>query len=45
MFPDANTDVFINKDKLNYPLLNFSKSVKSISLQSGTTIEVANGSS
>ena len=45
MLPDANTDVCINKGKLNYPLLNFSQAVKSISQQSGTKVEVANGSS
>ena len=41
--PDANTDVYIDKGKPNYPLLNSSQSVKSIRQQSGTTIEVANG--
>ena len=38
MLPDANTDVCINKGKLNYPLLNFSQAVESISQQSGTKI-------
>ena len=38
MLPDANTDVCINKGKLNYPLLNFSQFVESISQQSGTKI-------
>ena len=41
--PDANTDVYIDKGKVNYPLLSSSRSVKSIRQQSGTTIEVANG--
>lgn len=40
--PDANTDVYINQGTPNYPSVNSTGSVKSIRLQSGATITVAN---
>ena len=41
--PDANTDVYINKGKLNYPLLNSSRSVRSLRQQTGTQVGLATG--
>lgn len=40
--PDANTDVYISPGKPNYPLVNSTRSVRSIRLQNGTTMGVAN---
>lgn len=40
--PDANTDIYISTGKPNYPVLNSPRSVRSIYLQSGTTMNVLN---
>lgn len=42
VIPDANTDVYISTGKPNYPVLNSTRSVRSILLQTGTTLGVAN---
>ena len=39
--PDANTDVYISPGKPNYPLVNSTRSVRSVHLQNGTTLGVA----
>ena len=39
--PDASTDVYISTGKPNYPLINSTRSVRSIHLQNGTTVAVA----
>ncbi|MES2849296.1 MAG: hypothetical protein V4685_09575 [Bacteroidota bacterium] len=39
--PDANTDVYISPGKPNYPAVNSIRSVRSVHLQNGTTINVA----
>lgn len=40
--PDANTDVYISAGEPRYPLVNSTRSVRSIRLQNGTTLNVAN---
>jgi hypothetical protein len=39
--PDANTDVYISLGKPNYPVLNSTRSVRSIHQQYGTTFTIA----
>lgn len=39
--PDANTDVYISPGKPNYPVVNSTRSVRSVHLQNGTTMNVA----
>jgi len=40
--PDANTDAYISPGKPNYPLVNSTRSVRSVHLQNGTSMGVAN---
>lgn len=40
--PDANTDVYISPGKPNYPVVNSTRSVRSVHLQNGTTVTVGN---
>lgn len=40
--PDANTDIYIAPGKPNYPLVNSTLSVRSLHLQNGATMGVAN---
>jgi len=39
--PDANTDVYINVGQPRYPLVNSTRSVRSVLIQNGTTLEIA----
>lgn len=39
--PDANTDVYISPGKPNYPIVNSTRSVRSVHLLNGTTMSVA----
>ncbi len=38
--PDANTDVYVNAGASNFPLLNSTRSVRSVHLQNGSTMGV-----
>jgi hypothetical protein len=41
--PDANTDVYVNSGKTNYPVVSSVRAARSVNLQAGTSVQVASG--